>query len=88
MAGTVRLVAACAGTFVTPTAGMVALLLGEIAFFPLTTMLSWINGRPTALPATHPMNTLAMQIAFTVPPGLLVASQRPATRRSGLFRVL
>ena len=73
VSGVVWLVAAGTGTFVSPTAGMVSLLLGGTLIFPGTTALLRITGRPTSLPSGHPMNALAMQIAFTVPLGLLVA---------------
>ena len=85
MSGTVWLVAAGAGTFVSPTAGMVSLLLGGILIFPLTTVLLRITGRPTALPVGHPMNALAMQIAFTVPLGLLVAVAAAGYRAEWFF---
>ncbi len=85
VSGAVWLVAAGMGTFVSPTAGMVSLLLGGILIFPLTTALLRITGRPTSLPSGHPMNALAMQIAFTVPLGLLVAVAAAGYRAEWFF---
>ena len=49
------------------TSAMVALVLGGMLIFPLTQLLLRIMGRATALPKGHPMNALAMQVAFWVP---------------------
>ena len=73
VSGAVWLLAAGAGTFGSPSAGIVTLLVGGMMIFPVTTLSLRLSGRPAALPAGHPMNALAMQIAFTVPLGLLVA---------------
>jgi len=48
-------------------AGVLVLVVGGIFIFPLTQMLLRLMGRPHSLPGGHPMNSLAMQIAFTVP---------------------
>ncbi len=55
------------------TVGAIAVLfLGGTLIFPLTWLLIRLAGRPASLPAGHPMAALAMQIAFTVPIGLVV----------------
>jgi hypothetical protein len=73
VSGVLWLTAAAVGTFSAPTAAIAILLLGGILIFPVTTVCLRLAGRPASLPAGHPMAGLATQIAFTVPPGLLVA---------------
>ncbi|TVR17237.1 MAG: hypothetical protein EA387_16860 [Nitriliruptor sp.] len=85
VSGAVWLVAAGTGTVISPTAGMVTLLLGGILIFPVTTLLLRLTGRPTSLPSGHPMNALAIQIAFTVPLGLLVAVAAAGYRADWFF---
>ena len=52
---------------------MAALFFGGMLIFPLSTLLMKTLGGPTALPKGHPSAALAMQCAFTVPLGLLIA---------------
>jgi len=47
-------------------AGIIALVVGGFFIFPLTQGLLRAMGRPFSLPKGHPMNALAVQIAFTV----------------------
>ncbi len=46
---------------------MWVLVLGGIFIFPLTQLLLRLTGRPASLPKGHPMNALAMQVAFALP---------------------
>jgi hypothetical protein len=55
------------------TTGMVVLFVGGMLIFPLTTLVLKVMGGPASLPKGHPSTSLAMQSAFTVPFGLLVA---------------
>ncbi|SMG48266.1 DUF7010 family protein [Agreia pratensis] len=55
------------------TAGMVVLFVGGMLIFPLTTLVLKVMGGTASLPKGHPSTSLAMQSAFTVPFGLLVA---------------
>ena len=73
VSGAVWLVAAAVGTWGSSGAAVATLWLGGMLIFPLTTLALRVSGRPTALPTGHPMASLAIQIAFTVPLGLLVA---------------
>lgn len=73
VSGIVWLIAAAVGTWVSPGAAMLALWLGGCAIFPLTTLALRLSRRPAALPRGHPMASLAMQVAFTVPVGMLLA---------------
>jgi len=85
VSGTVWLLAAGVGTLVSPAGGIVTLLVGGTLIFPATTLLLRISGQPASLPAGHPMNGLAMQIAFTVPLGLLVAMAAGGYRAEWFF---
>ena len=85
VSGVLWLAAAAAGTWISPAAGIVTLLAGGVLIFPLTTLALLIAGGPTALPAGHPMAGLAMQIAFTVPLGLLVAVAAAGYRLDWFF---
>lgn len=53
-------------------AAVAVLFLGGTLIFPLTWLILRLTGRPASLPSGHPMAALAMQIAFTVPIGLVV----------------
>lgn len=67
--------AAAAAVFywASPATGMAVLFFGGILIFPLATLVLKFMGGPVALPKEHPSAALAMQTAFTVPLGLLVA---------------
>lgn len=62
--------------------GEIILVLGGVLIFPATQLLLRILGHAHALPKGHPMNALAVQIAFTLPltlPVLIgIAAVRPA----------
>lgn len=73
VSGAVWLVAAAVGTWGSTGAAVATLWLGGMLIFPLTTLALRVSGRPAALPTGHPMASLAVQVAFTVPLGLLVA---------------
>lgn len=72
VSGVVWLAAAALATWVSDGAGMAALFLGGATIFALTTLGLRLLGGPSALPKGHPMNSLAFQIAMTVPLGVLV----------------
>lgn len=52
---------------------MAVLFFGGMLIFPLSSLVLKVMGGPAALPKGHPSISLAMQSAFTVPVGLLVA---------------
>ena len=68
----VWLAAAAAAQWVSTASAVVVLFLGGTLIFPLTWGVIRLTGHPASLPAGHPMGALAMQIAFTVPIGLVV----------------
>ncbi|MDQ2890907.1 MAG: hypothetical protein M3R65_10225 [Gemmatimonadota bacterium] len=58
---------AATATWHSPTAAIIVLFVGGAFIFPLTQLLLRLSGRQSSLPKGHPMNALAMQIAFTLP---------------------
>lgn len=56
-----------------PTAALAVLFFGGMLIFPLASIGLKLAGGPGALPKGHPSIGLAMQSAFTVPIGLLLA---------------
>jgi hypothetical protein len=58
---------AAAATWYSPSTAILVLVVGGAFIFPLTQLLLRLMGRPASLPKGHPMNALAMQVAFTLP---------------------
>lgn len=58
---------AALATWYSQSAGIAVLVFGGISIFPLTQLLLRLMGRTASLPSWHPMNKLAMQVAFTLP---------------------
>lgn len=85
VSGTLWLLAAGTSVVVSHTAGILVLLVGGVAILPITRLLLQANGGPASLPKGHPMAPLAMQIAFTVPLGLLVAVAAAGYREEWFF---
>lgn len=81
----VWLAAAAVGTWVSTGGAVAVLFLGGTLIFPFTWLIIRLTGRPASLPAGHPMTALAMQIAFTVPIGLLVVVAMLAGRGELFF---
>lgn len=66
---------AALATWYSSAGAIISLVLGGVFIFPLTRLLLRIMGRRTSLVKGHPMNQLAMQLAFTLPLNLpLVAA--------------
>lgn len=85
VSGTLWLLAAGTSVAVSHRVGIVVLLAGGSLIFPITTLLLKAVGGPASLPRGHPMAPLAMQIAFTVPLGLLVAVAAAGYREEWFF---
>jgi len=66
-------IASATSAWATPAAAMAVLFLGGMLIFPVASLALQIAGGPGALPKGHPSIGLAMQSAFTVPIGLLLA---------------
>jgi hypothetical protein len=67
VSGAIWLASAALTAFVGARAGVVALVAGGALIYPLTQLLLKLAGRPGALPAGHPMQALAVQVAFVGP---------------------
>lgn len=65
--GLVWLVSAALATWGSPQLAITVLVVGGAAIFPLTQLSLRLMGRPAGLPRDHPMNALAMQVAFVLP---------------------
>ena len=72
VSGFIWLVSASLGTWVSERSAILVLVLAGMFIFPLTQLTLRLLGRLTGLPKTHPMNALAMQVAFIVPLSLPV----------------
>jgi hypothetical protein len=58
---------AALGTWSTHRAAILSLVVGGVFIYPLTLLVLRLMGRPVSLPRGFPTNSLARQIAFTVP---------------------
>jgi hypothetical protein len=54
-------------TWVSPRAGIIALIFGGMLIFPLTQLLLRASGRTASLTANNPLRELAIEVAFLVP---------------------
>jgi hypothetical protein len=61
------LASAILGTWVTPRAAIIELVVGGFFIFPATQLLLRLSGRPASVKKENPLGYLAMQIAFTLP---------------------
>jgi len=66
------LVSAALGTWVTPKASILTVVIGGFFIFPLTKMLLRLSGRRASVSTDNPFNSLAMQIAFVLPFSMLL----------------
>ena len=64
---------------------VVVLVVGGFFIFPLTQALLRLMGGPSSLPKRHPMNGLAMQVAFTLPLTLPLVFAATAYRHSWFY---
>ena len=67
VSGVIWLVSAMLGTWVNERYAILLLVLGGAFIFPLTQLTLHVMGRSAGLPKGHPLNPLAMQVAFIVP---------------------
>ncbi|HEX2990736.1 MAG TPA: hypothetical protein VHO49_08650 [Anaerolineales bacterium] len=72
VSGLIWLASAAIGTWGTERQAILVLVLGGMFIFPLTQLGLRLLGRPAGLPAGHPMNALAMQVAFMLPLNMLL----------------
>lgn len=68
-------------TWYSNRAGIAGLVAGGVFIFPLTQLLLRAMGRSSSLPKGHPMNALAIEIAFILPLSL------PLVAAAAMFRL-
>ena len=66
------LVSAALGTWVTPKASILTVVIGGFFIFPLTQMLLRLSGRRTSVSRENQFNNLGMQVAFVLPFSMLL----------------
>jgi hypothetical protein len=66
------LVSAALGYWVSPRAGIIEIVFGGCFIFPLTVMLLRLSGGSTSPTKGNPLSSLGMQVAFTLPLGMLL----------------
>lgn len=76
---------AALATWYSSTSAIVVLVLGGVFIFPLTQLVLRLMGRPASLPKGHPMNQLAMQVAFTLPLNLPLVAAATAYRLNWFY---
>lgn len=72
VSGLIWLISAMLGTWAHERSAILVLVLVGALIFPLTQVTLRLLGRPASLPKGHPMNQLAMQVAFIAPLSLPV----------------
>jgi hypothetical protein len=66
------LVSAALGTWVTPKASILTVVIGGFFIFALTQMLLRLSGRRASVSRENPFNSLGMQVAFVLPFSMLL----------------
>ena len=82
------LVSAVLGTWVTPRAAIMELVLGGFLIFPVTQLLLRLTGRRASLVSGNPLGNLGMQIAFTLPLSMLLLVPVTAFRLNWFYPAL
>ena len=72
VASVIWLVSAALGTFVTPKASILTVVIGGCFIFPLTQMLLCLSGRCASLSRENQFHYLGMQVAFVLPLSMLL----------------
>ncbi len=66
------LTSATLGTWVTPKASILTVVIGGFFIFPITQMLLRLSGRRASVSRDNPFNSLGMQVAFVLPLSMLL----------------
>ncbi len=66
------LASAAVGFWDTPRAAIITIVAAGFFIFPATQLLLRLTGRPTRTPRDNPLHYLGMQVAFTLPPTMLL----------------
>lgn len=85
VSGVLWLISAVAGTWGTPRAAILILVVGGFFIFPLTLLGLRAMGGPSGLPRENPLGALGMQVAFTLPLSLPVVGAATLYRLEWFF---
>jgi hypothetical protein len=66
------LVSAALGTWVSPRASILTVVIGGFFIFPLTRLLLHLSPGRAPVSANNPFTSLGMQVAFVLPPSMLL----------------
>src|SRR6201984_1689885 len=72
VASVIWMMSAALGTWVTPIAFILTIVIGAFFIFPVTQMLLRLSGHRASLSRENPFNSLAMQVAFVLPLSMLL----------------
>jgi len=72
VSSTIWLASAALGTWATPRAAIFTLVVSGFFIFPVTQLLLRFSGRRASVSSGNPLGNLGMQIAFTLPPSMLL----------------
>jgi hypothetical protein len=72
VASVIWMMSAALGTWVTPKASILTIVIGGFFIFPVTQMLLRLSGHRASLSRENPFNSLAMQVAFVLPLSMLL----------------
>jgi len=72
VSSTIWLVSAALGTWVTPKASILAVVIGGFFIFPLTQLMLRLSGRRASVSRENPFNSLGRQVAFVLPFSMLL----------------
>jgi hypothetical protein len=82
------LASAALGTWDTPRAAILALVVGGFFIFPVTQLLLRLTGGPASLSKNNPLGNLAMQLAFALPMTMLLLVPVTAFRLNWFYPAL
>jgi len=82
------LVSAALGSWRTPRAAILSLVLSGFLIFPITLLLLRLTGGPASLSRDNPLGNLGMQIAFTLPMTMLLLVPVTAVRLNWFYPAL
>lgn len=85
VSGILWALSAAVGTWGQPRHGMLVLFFGSMLIFPLTQLLLRLLGRQGAVSPANELNSLARQIAFTVPVNFLLVGAAVLYRETWFF---
>jgi hypothetical protein len=85
VSGLLWLASASLGTWRSPRAAILLLVVGGFFIFPLVTALLRLLGRPASLTRQNPLRHLAMQVAFVLPLSMPLVAPATTVRLNWFF---